>query len=157
ATRHAGRSSVGLTQAARHGRVCRASVDRHAPLSQEANGTDRGRTQVPNRTETRRWWGSCCVKRLPTRVGPGWRGDDGPARSSERTGAPGTARSCVSRHYCLATGTTRRNNGHAWCRRGESSTLSHRWPDEPQYPRDLFSGTPAYYARYRPGYPADFV
>lgn len=35
--------------------------------------------------------------------------------------------------------------------------MSHRWPDEPQYPRDLFAGTAAYYARYRPGYPAGFV
>jgi SAM-dependent methyltransferase len=35
--------------------------------------------------------------------------------------------------------------------------VSHRWPDEPQYPRDLFTGTAAYYARYRPGYPAGFV
>ena len=35
--------------------------------------------------------------------------------------------------------------------------MSHRWPDEPQYPRDLFAGTAAHYARYRPGYPASFV
>ena len=35
--------------------------------------------------------------------------------------------------------------------------MSQRWPDEPRYPRDVFAGTAAYYARYRPGYPAAFV
>lgn len=35
--------------------------------------------------------------------------------------------------------------------------VSHPWPDEPRYPDDLFAGTAAYYARYRPDYPADFV
>jgi ubiquinone/menaquinone biosynthesis C-methylase UbiE len=35
--------------------------------------------------------------------------------------------------------------------------MSQRWPDEPHYPRDLFAGTAAYYARYRPPYPAGFV
>jgi SAM-dependent methyltransferase len=39
----------------------------------------------------------------------------------------------------------------------EQSGVSQRWPDEPQYPRDLFAGTAAHYARYRPAYPASFV
>lgn len=35
--------------------------------------------------------------------------------------------------------------------------MSEPWPDEPGYPRDLFAGTAEFYARYRPGYPADLI